>query len=137
MAEETVQEAQATGPVLSECYTLALTACPIALWSGNLTAAARHTKMLLDLSKKYGLLHLATDGLRYQRAIALKGGDVDTELPPRESGVDEITQPSRNFRWCGLSEMAEALAHAGRSGEGRAPLDGQIDRSEINWLTAQ
>src|SRR5260221_11480015 len=110
MAEETVQEAQETGHALSQCYTLALTACPIALGSGNLTAAARHTKMLLDLSKEHGLLHLATDGLRYQRAIALKGGDVDTESPPRQPGMDEIARPNPKFRWSGLSELVEALA---------------------------
>jgi predicted ATPase/DNA-binding winged helix-turn-helix (wHTH) protein len=138
IAEETVQEAQATGHALTQCYTLALAGCPIALWSGNLTAAAHHTRMLLDLSKKHSLLHLVTYGFRYQRVVALKGGDVDTGSPPRESGVDEIARPNANFRsMTGLSELAEALAQAGRSAEGLAVLEEEIDQREVNWLTPE
>jgi Tetratricopeptide repeat len=135
MAEETMQEAQATGHALKQCYTLVLAACPIALWSDNLAAAARHTRMLLDLSRKHGLSHLAAYGLRYQRAIALKGGDVDSGSPPRASGLDEMAQPSAKFgSMTGLGELVEALAHAGRSAEGLAVLDEEIDQSAVTWL---
>ena len=43
-----IEEAQATGHALSLCYALALAACPIALWVGNLAAAAHYAGMLLD-----------------------------------------------------------------------------------------
>src|SRR5216683_2607362 len=50
-----IEEAQATGHAMSLCYSLALAACPIALWVGNLAAAARHTRMLLDRTREHGM----------------------------------------------------------------------------------
>jgi len=47
-AEMSIAEAQATGHALSLCWALALAACPIALWTGNLAATSRYTQMLLD-----------------------------------------------------------------------------------------
>ena len=38
MAEKSLEEAQATGHAMSQCYALALSACPISLWTGNLDA---------------------------------------------------------------------------------------------------
>ena len=138
MAEETVQEAQATGHALSQCYALTLAACPVALWSGNLTAAAGHTRILLDLSKKHGLSHLANHGLRYQRVVALKGGGVEGGPSAGESGVDEIDRPDAGFRAVvGLNELVEALAEAGRSAEGFALLKAEFDQSEVNWATPE
>ena len=79
-AETSIEEAQATGHAMSLCYTLALAGCSIALWSGNLTAAGHHTRMLLDLSKKHSLLNLVAVGSMYQRVVDLKGGDVVTHI---------------------------------------------------------
>jgi hypothetical protein len=42
-AEMSIAEAQATGHAMSLCYALSLAACPIALWVGNLAAAAHYT----------------------------------------------------------------------------------------------
>jgi len=137
-AETSIEEAQATGHAMSLCYTLTLAGCSIALWSGNLTAAGHHTRMLLDLSKKHSLLNLVAVGSMYQRVVDLKGGDVDTGSPPRESGVNEIARPDPNFRSMARpGELAHALVHAGRSPEELAALDEEIDRSEINWLTPE
>jgi hypothetical protein len=51
-AEMSVEEAQATGHALTLCWALALAACPIALWVGNLVAAAHYAEMLLDHSRR-------------------------------------------------------------------------------------
>ena len=75
-AEMSIEEAQATGHALSLCYALALAACPIALWVGNLTAAAHYTGMLLDHSRKHGLPLWSAFGSRFQRVVVLKGGDL-------------------------------------------------------------
>ena len=45
-AEECLGDAQAIDHASSLCYALALAACPIALWMGNLAAAAHHTGLL-------------------------------------------------------------------------------------------
>ena len=41
MAEKSLGEAQAIGHASSQCFALALASCPVALWTGNLGAAAR------------------------------------------------------------------------------------------------
>jgi hypothetical protein len=66
-AEMSIEEAQATGHALSLCYALALAACPIALWVGNLTTAAHYAGMLVDHSRKHGLLLWSAYGSRFQR----------------------------------------------------------------------
>jgi hypothetical protein len=71
-----IEEAKATGHALSMCYALALAACPIALWVGNLTAAGRYTGMLVDNSRKHDLPRWSAYGSRFQTAVVLMGGDI-------------------------------------------------------------
>jgi predicted ATPase/DNA-binding winged helix-turn-helix (wHTH) protein len=137
-AEMHIEEAQATGDARSLCMGLAFAACPIALWTGNLAAAAHHTRRLLDLSKKHRLLAFAAYGSQYQRVVDLTAGDVGTGSPPRESGVDEITRSNPSFRsMAGRGELMHALVHAGRGAEELAGLDEEIDPSKINWITSE
>jgi predicted ATPase len=137
-AEIHIEEAQATGDARSLCMALAFAACPIALWVGNLAAAAHHTRRLLDLSKKHRLLAFAAYGSQYQKVVDLTAGDVDTGSPPRESGVDEIARPNPSFRsMAGRGELTHALVHAGRGAEELAVLDEEIDPSKINWITPE
>ena len=77
-AEISIEEAQATGHALSLCYALALAACPIALWVGNLAAAAHYTRMLLDHSRKHGLPLWSAFGSRFQRVVAHQGVAIST-----------------------------------------------------------
>jgi predicted ATPase/DNA-binding winged helix-turn-helix (wHTH) protein len=117
MAENGLAEAQAIGHVSSQCFALALGSCPLALWTGNLGAAADYTRLLVDLSTKHGLSHWAPYGARYRRVIALKGGNVGS--------IEGIDQTDANLRsLAGLTELVEALMKAGRSAEGLAVLDG-------------
>ncbi len=133
-----IEEAQATGHALSLCYALALAACPIALWVGNLAAAARYTGMLLDHSRKHSLPLWSEFGARFQRVVVLKGGDLDTGSRLLQAGPDEIAEPNFSFRsLTGLTELAEALAHAGRIAEGLAVVEAGIEQSEGGWLTPE
>jgi predicted ATPase/DNA-binding winged helix-turn-helix (wHTH) protein len=117
MAENGLAEAQAIGHVSSQCFALALGSCPVALWTGNLDAAADYTRLLVDLSTRHGLSHWAPYGARYRRVIALKGGNVGS--------IEGIDQTDANLRsLAGLTELVEALMKAGRSAEGLAVLDG-------------
>jgi predicted ATPase/DNA-binding winged helix-turn-helix (wHTH) protein len=134
-AEVNIAEAQASGHALSLCKALALAACPIALWVGNLTAAAHFTGMLLDHSRRNNLLLWNAFGSRFQRAVALRRGDVDTGL---HTGLDEVAEPNFSFRFfTGLIELAEALVHTGRIAEGLAVVDAGIKHSEAGWLTPE
>jgi len=122
MAEKSLAEAQAIGHVSSQCFALALGSCPVALWTGNLSAAADYTRLLVDLSTKHGLSHWAPYGARYRRVIALKGGNV--------GGIEGIDQSDAHLRsLVGWTELVEALTKAGRGAEGLAVLDGVAAQS--------
>jgi hypothetical protein len=117
MAEKSLTEAQAIGHVSSQCFALALASCPVALRTGNISAAAGYTRLLVDLSTRHSLSHWAPYGARYRRVIALKGGNV--------GGIEEVGQTDANLRsLTGLTELVGALTSAGRSAEGLAALDG-------------
>jgi predicted ATPase len=137
-AEMSVGEAQEIGHAMSLCYALALAACPIALWVGNLTAAAHHTGMLVDQSRKHGLSLLSTFAYRFQRVVALRGGDLATGSRPLRISPQEIVDPNVSFGiLTGLTEQAEALGYAGQIGEGLALLESGIEQSETGWLTPE
>jgi predicted ATPase/DNA-binding winged helix-turn-helix (wHTH) protein len=137
-AEMSVGESQEIGHAMSLCYALALAACPIALWVGNLTAAARYTGMLVDQSRKHGLSLLSVFASRFQRAVALKGGDLATGSRSLRTSPKEIVDPNVSFGvLTGLTEQAEALGHAGQIGEGLALLEAGIEQSETGWLTPE
>jgi predicted ATPase/DNA-binding winged helix-turn-helix (wHTH) protein len=135
-AETSIEEAQATGHAMSLCYALALAACPIALWVGNLAAAARYTGMLIDHSRKHSLPLWSDLGTKLRRVVVLKGGDFEAGLRSLPAGLDEIAEPNFNSLIF-LSELAEALAHAGRVAEGLAVLEARIAQSEAGCYTPE
>jgi len=47
MLAKSLGEAEATGYAITQCYVIALAACPIAFWVGDQTAAARYTATLV------------------------------------------------------------------------------------------
>ena len=133
-----IEEAQATGHAVSLCSALALAACPIALWVGNLVTAAHYAEMLLDHSRKHSLPLLSAFGSRFQRAVIHQGGDVDTDRGCWRRPSTRSPSPTRAFRFLtGLTELAEALAHAGRIAEALALVEAGIEQSEGGWLTPE
>jgi predicted ATPase/DNA-binding winged helix-turn-helix (wHTH) protein len=131
MAEKSLAEARAIGHVSSQCFALALGACPLALWTGNLGAAAHYTRLLVDLSNRHGLSHWTPYGARYRRVIALKGGNVGAI-----EGIDQSDAHLRSLTaW---AELADALAKSGRSAEGLVALDGLAAQSpELGGFTPE
>ncbi len=137
-AEIGVAEAQATGHALSLCYALALAACPIALWVGDLATAAHYTGMLVDLSREHSLPQWGAFGSRFQRVVVLMGRNVGGGPRQPRAGSNEMAKPNVDFRFLsGLSELAEALAHTGRIAEALAVLEGAFEQSESGWLTPE
>jgi predicted ATPase/DNA-binding winged helix-turn-helix (wHTH) protein len=138
VAEIGTEEARTTGHATSLCYALALAACPIAVWVGNLNAAVRYTEMLLQLSRKHGLSLWGAFGSMFQRVIALKGGNLATAPRLLQFRIDE--PPKRNFGFRslnGLTELVESAVHSGRITEGLALVEAGIEQSEAGWVTPE
>ena len=116
-----------TGHAVSLCLALALAACPIALWVGDLAGAARYTRMLLDHSREHSLPLWREFGARFQRVIVIKGGD-----------SDETRRAQFSFRsLTGLTELAEALTGAGRIAEAFEVVEAGIEQSDGGWITPE
>jgi predicted ATPase/DNA-binding winged helix-turn-helix (wHTH) protein len=126
-AETSIAEARLARNAVSLCLALALAACPIALWVGDLASAARYARMLLDHSREHGLPLWREFGARFQKAIVIKGGD-----------PYEIVEPNFSFRsLTGLTELAEALTGAGRIAEALALVEAGIEQSDGGWITPE
>jgi hypothetical protein len=75
IAKDAVDEARETNHAVSLCHALALTACPIMLWVGDLAAAERYIAMLLDHSARYALPSWGALGRTYQALFLIKRAD--------------------------------------------------------------
>jgi len=84
--EQSLGEAEATGHAISQCYALALAACPISFWVGDQVAAARYTAMLLDVARQHALPHWAAFGARFEQALVIRAGRLDIGSRRRASG---------------------------------------------------
>jgi predicted ATPase len=112
--------------------------CLVALWVGNLAAAERYAEMLLDHSRKHGFAPWNDFASRLKGVVLVKTGDLDAGSPLLRAGLDEITDPNSGLWFLtGLSEMAEALGHAGRIADGLATVERGIDRSQRGWLAPE
>jgi hypothetical protein len=136
-AEIGTEEARATGHAISLCYALALAACPIAVWVGNLNAAACYTEMLLELSRKHSLSLWRAFGSMFQKVVALKSGNLATAPRLLQFGIDEWPSNFSYQSLIGLTELVESAVDSGRIAEGLALVEAGIDQSEAGWVTPE
>jgi predicted ATPase/DNA-binding winged helix-turn-helix (wHTH) protein len=68
LVAEGIQLAEADGPA-SICQILALSACTIAFWEGNLNSARRFTENLIDYARRHTLNRWLKLGLCYQSTL--------------------------------------------------------------------
>jgi predicted ATPase len=129
-AESSIDDARATDHAISLCYALSLAACPIALFTGDLVAAAHYVRMLLDHSARHSLARWSAFGRNYQGVLAIKHGDLVTGLRLLRSGADELGEASSSVSRLIALLMAEALGRAGQIADGLAAIDEAIEQSE-------
>ncbi|HEX3525380.1 MAG TPA: hypothetical protein VHT52_25230, partial [Stellaceae bacterium] len=138
-AESNIEDARANASSL--CSALALAACPIALWTGDLTAAESYVGMLLNRSTRHALPIWHAFGLCHQAALAIKRGDLNTGLWLQHAGFDDLGEAKTGFRFIPyLSDMAEALGRAGQIADGIAAIDEAIERcerTEVHWVMSE
>ncbi|MGA2128554.1 MAG: transcriptional regulator, partial [Xanthobacteraceae bacterium] len=114
---------------------LALAACPIALWVGDLAMAANYARELLYHSGRHYLPLWNAYGSGFCHVVAIRS---ETGSPVGHIAVGELAEPNVTFRFLtGLIEVAGALAHAGRVTEGLAVVEAGIEQSEEGWLTPE
>jgi predicted ATPase len=140
-AESSVADAQATNHAMSLGIALALAACPIALFRGDLAAVEHYVEMLLDASTRHALALFRAWSRCHQAVLVIRRGDLVTGLQLLRAGLDELGEARSALRFLAfLSEMAEALGRAGQIADGLATIEEAMERSERTeerWVTAE
>jgi predicted ATPase len=138
-AERSVADARATNHAISLGLALALVACPIAMFTGDLAAAEHYVEMLLDHSARHALARWHAIGRSHQGALFIQRGDLSTGLRLLRAGFDEpgaAGSVSRLFTFL----MAEALGRVGQIADGLAAIAEGIEQSERTderWAIAE
>jgi len=138
-AEISVADAGETDHAISLGLALALAACPIALITGDLTAAEHYVGMLVDHSARHELARWHAFGHSYQGALLIQRGDLSAGLRLLRAGFDEPGAAGSIPRFFTFL-MAEALGRAGQIADGLAAIEEVIvrsERSEEHWPTAE
>ena len=140
-AQRTIESARAREHTISLCYALSNAACPVALWIGDLAAAASYVSMLLDHSAKLGMAIWKAEGGCLKGALLLKRGRVDEGLQLLRTALDELRETGSVSRYTAfLGALAEGLAGAGEVAAGLAAIDRALERSdnsEERWCIAE
>jgi hypothetical protein len=139
MAELSVADARAADHAITLGLALAMAACPIALFIGDLSAAEHYVEMLLDHSIRHALARWRAFARSYQGVLLIQRGDLGSGLRVLRAGFDEPGSAGAVPRFF-TSLMAEAMGRAGRIAEGLAAIEETIvhsNRSEERWAIAE
>jgi hypothetical protein len=115
-------------------------ACPVALLLGDLARAELYVRLLLDHSRRHGLVMWHAYGRCHQGLLGIKRGDVATRLGLVRTSLDEIGGPEFAFflRLATLMDVrAEALACAGEIDgalDAFAETPQRVERAEELWI---
>jgi predicted ATPase len=138
-AASSLKDARAINYAISLGGTLALAACPIALFTGDLAAMEHYVAMLLDHSTRHKLARWRVFGLCYQAMLVIRRGDANTGfglMRAAFAGPGAAGSAPRSFAFL----LAEALGRAGQIAGGLATIEEAIvrsERSEERWGTAE
>jgi predicted ATPase/DNA-binding winged helix-turn-helix (wHTH) protein len=138
-AESSVAAARATNHAMSLGLALAVAACPIVLWIGDLAAAEHYVEMLLEHSRRHALPRWRALGRSYQGVLAIQRGDLSMGLQLLRAGFAEPGAAGSVPRFFTFL-LAEALGRAGQIADGLAAVEEAIvrsERSEERWAVAE
>jgi predicted ATPase/DNA-binding winged helix-turn-helix (wHTH) protein len=138
-AESSIEDARATNHATSLGNALAVAACPIALWAGDLAAAEHYVEMLLDHSTRHALGRWRVFGRCYQGMLVIERGDVETGLRLLRAAFAEPGAAGNAARLIGFL-ISAASGHAGQIADGLAAIEEAIvrsERSEERWLNGE
>jgi predicted ATPase/DNA-binding winged helix-turn-helix (wHTH) protein len=138
-AASSVADSRAINHAMSLAHALAMAACPVALWVGDLAAAEHYVQMLLDDFTTPELARGRAFGLGYQGLLVIQRGDLGTGLRLLRAVFDEpggAGGARRHFAYL----MAEAMGRAGQIADGLTAIEEAIvrsERTEERWATAE
>ncbi|HET6235154.1 MAG TPA: winged helix-turn-helix domain-containing protein, partial [Acetobacteraceae bacterium] len=139
-AESSIDRARAINHALNLCFALTYFGCPVALLVGDLAMAELYVRLLLDHSRRHGLVQWHAFGRSHQGLLSIKRGDVATGLGLLRTSLDEIGGPEFAFflRLATLVDVrAEALACAGEIDDALDALAETtecVERAEELWI---
>ena len=138
-AASSVADSRAINHAMSLAHALAMAACPIALWVGDLAAAEHYIQMLIDDFTTPALARGRAFGLGYQGVLVIRRGDLGTGLRLLRAVFDEpggAGGARRHFAYL----MAETMGRAGQIADGLTAIEEAIvrsERTEERWATAE
>jgi predicted ATPase len=138
-AESSVAEARAANHVLSLGQALAVAACPIALWNGDLAAAEHYVEMLLDHSTRHAAERWRAFGRCYEGMLVIRGGDVSTGLRLLRTALSEPGGAGSVPRLISFL-VSTASDHARQIVDGLPAVEEAVmrsERTEERWLIAE
>ena len=141
-AESSVEDARSVDHAISVCFALAMAACPVAFWVGDVAAAERYVGMLHDHAARHGpAVWWQAWGRSFEAALVIRRGDVIKGVQQLRAGLDEVGRrglAARFLTFRGI--LAEALGRAGQVSEGLAAIDEGLEwseRTEGRWAIAE
>jgi hypothetical protein len=133
LATSLVEGSAAGNDALSLCQVLVQGAFPLALFVGDLAAAERRARMLLDQSARQGLEFWHAYGRGFEAVLEVRRGRLDTGLAMLGRVLTELREIQFGVLYgLFLCEQAVALGKAGRTPEGEGVIDEALARSRQN-----
>lgn len=140
IVERNVVYAQSLNHELSLCNAFGQSACPVALFTGDLAAAERYVTMLLEHSTKRALPLWSATGRCFQAVLRIKSGE-SGGLNALRSGLSELVETRFATRYVAfLVELADALCEAGENAAGYSAIEEALNlcqRNEETWCIAE
>jgi len=132
-----VDEALAVGHTMSLCNALAQAACPIALFTGDLSAAERYVALLVENTARQGLGPWHLWGRCFQGRLAAMRGDLAGGLRTFRAALGDLPPNRFALRYTAfLGELSEMQSLAGEFDQSVASIERALERSERheeNW----
>jgi predicted ATPase/DNA-binding winged helix-turn-helix (wHTH) protein len=136
-----VGDPRASDHPVSRAAALLQSACPVALFVGDLTLAERYVKALMDLSARHALELWNLAGRCFGGVLLVKRGEIGAGLELLRTAFARVPQNAFSLLYTPfLAEIADALGREGKAAEGLSIIDEALERSERNeerWCIAE
>jgi len=136
-----VVDPRASDHPVSLAAALLQSACPVALFVGDLTLAERYVKANMDLSARHALELWNLAGRCFEGVLLVKRGEIGTGLELLRTAFSRIPQNAFILLYTlFLAEIADALGREAKAAEGLSIIDEALARSERNeecWCVAE